>query len=213
MNLPRTLLVALCASPLLGAGPAPRGQQAAASSPAPTGAIAGRLDNLFARKYPAAVYVEALEGREFKPPKEHPVMDQVNLVFTPRVLPVLVGSTVDFPNSDEVRHNVYTTKSSCCSFNLGTYPSGETREVECEATGVITLLCNVHAEMVGYIVVCPTPWFATTGKKGDFRIDGVPPGSYRLTFWHEKLEAQTMEVVVTADAVAEVTFTKIEKKR
>lgn len=179
---------------------------------AQAGAIKGVLSSPFARRYAAAVYIVGAEGEQFDPPAVNPVMDQQNLMFTPHVLPVLVGSTVDFPNTDEVRHNVYTTKSSVCQFNLGTYPAGDKKSVTCGNLGVVTLLCNVHAEMSGYIVVCPTPYFATTDERGQFVIEGVPPGTYSLTFWHERLASQTVEVTVQPDAVAHVEFTGLHRK-
>lgn len=176
------------------------------------GTITGTLKNPFARKYPAAVYVADVPGAIFELPKAHPVMDQKNLVFTPHVLPVFVGSTIDFPNSDDVRHNVYTTRDSVCQFNLGTYPAGEVKRVRCDNVGMISLLCNVHAEMSGYIVVSPTPYFATTDTRGEFSIPDVPPGTYRLTFWHEKLASTVVEVAVEPGREAYVEFSGLERK-
>lgn len=183
-----------------------------ATSGAQTGTIEGVLSSPFARRYAAAVYIVAAEGEPFAPPAVNPVMDQQNLMFTPHVLPVLVGSTVDFPNSDEVRHNVYTTKSSVCQFNLGTYPAGDKKSVTCGNLGVVTLLCNVHAEMSGYIVVSPTPYFATTDDRGRFVIEGVPPGTYSVTFWHQRLASQSIEVTVQPDAATHVEFTGLRRK-
>ncbi len=188
-------------SPSTGLGPIPN-----------TGTIKGILDSPFARRYPAVVYVDEIEGKRFDPPTENPLMDQVNLMFKPHVLPALVGSTVDFPNNDEVRHNVYTTKSSACQFNLGTYAAGESKQVTCTEPGVITLLCNTHAEMSGYIVVVPTPYFATTDNKGEFAIAGVPGGTYRLTFWHERLAPQTLEITVEPDAETYAEFSDLRRK-
>lgn len=184
-----------------------------AAVPAPeTGTIRGSLDSPFARRYPAAVYIDTIEGGQFDAPATNPVMDQVNLRFTPHVLAVLEGSTIDFPNSDQVRHNVYTTKSAACQFNLGTYAEGMSKSVTCDNLGVITLLCNVHAEMSGYIVVAPTPYFATTDSAGEFLIEGVPAGTYSLTFWHQRLASQTVEVTVQANAEVQVEFSGLKRK-
>lgn len=176
------------------------------------GTIRGILKNPFAKKYPAAVYVADVPGAIFELPKTHPVMDQKNLAFTPHVLPILVGSTIDFPNSDEVRHNVYTTRDSVCQFNLGTYPAGEVKRVRCDNVGVISLLCNVHAEMSGYIVVSPTPYFAATDTRGEFSIPNVSAGTYRLTFWHEKLASTLVEVRVEPGREVYVEFTDLKRK-
>ncbi len=202
------LCVALCSlttgSAALAAEDSPPVQQ--------TGTIKGILKNPFAKRYPAVVYVTEIEAKRFEPPKTNPVMDQKNLAFTPHVLPVLVGSTIDFPNSDQVRHNVYTTKDSACQFNLGTYPASVVKRITCDRVGVISLLCNVHAEMSGYIVVCPTPYFATTNERGEFSISGVPAGSYKLTFWSERLAATVIEVRVDLGKEADVEFTGLQVK-
>lgn len=205
---------------LLAAGFAPTEQRepidvssaAHGGGEAQTGSIEGVLSSPFARRYAAAVYIEGADGEPFQSPAVNPVMDQQNLMFTPHVLPVLVGSTVDFPNSDEVRHNVYTTKSSVCQFNLGTYPAGDKKSVACSSLGVVTLLCNVHAEMSGYIVVSPTPYFATTDNSGRFVIEGVPAGTYSVTFWHERLASQSVEVTVQPDAATHLEFTGLRRK-
>ncbi len=124
---------------------------------------------------------------------------------------MLVGSTVEFPNSDTVRHNVYSPAESTKQFNLGVYPPKSTKDMKLEKVGVIPLLCNVHSEMSGYIAVLPNPYFAVTDKKGKFTIEGVPAGSYELTFWHEKLTPKTQAVSVTAGSAAEVTFSSLKR--
>ncbi len=177
-----------------------------------TGTIRGRLDHAFAKRLTAAVYVTAIEGESFEPPTANPVMDQLNLRYTPHVLPVLAGSTIEFPNSDETRHNVYTAKSSVCQFELGLYPAGEVKRVKCDDSGVVMVLCNVHAEMRGFVVVTPTPYFTTTDDAGEFVIDGVPPGNYSITFEHERLVSQTLPVAVTAGAEARIEFTGLARK-
>lgn len=191
----------------------PATAQAPAQQEPETGTIRGVLAHRIAQRMPAAVYIAAIEGEQFAPPTLNPVMDQVNLRFTPHVLPVLVGSTIDFPNSDETRHNVYTSNSSACRFNLGIYGDGVVKHVTCDKPGVIMVLCNVHAEMRGLIIVSPTPYFATTDDAGEFVIEGVPPGTYRLTFEHERLASQELEVTVTAGAETYVEFTGLSRKR
>lgn len=177
-----------------------------------TGTIKGTLDSPFARRYRAVVFIASPHGADMPPPAVNPVMDQRSLRFEPHVLPALAGSTIDFPNSDEVRHSVYTTDSSSCRFNLGTYPAGEVKRVKCDSPGVIVLLCNVHAEMSGYIVVTPTPYFAVTDERGEYEIPDVPAGQHTLTFWHERLAPQEREVVVTAGATTTLDFTNLTRK-
>jgi plastocyanin len=141
------------------------------------------------------VYIDKIAGKTFTPPAKHPIMDQSNMTFVPHVLPVLIGTTVDFPNSDVVRHNVFSpTKMK--RFNLGTYPAGVTKTVTFDKPGKVVLLCNVHPEMSAYILVVETPYFAVTGKDGKYKLENVPPGKYRLVTWHEKLNPKAQDIEV-----------------
>ncbi len=144
------------------------------------------------------VYVDRIPSKGFEPPKKPVVLDQINLTFVPHVLPVLAGTTVAFPNSDEVRHNVFSP-SPPKRFNLGTYPRGVTRTVTFDKPGDVALLCNVHAEMSAYVIVVETPYFAVTGKDGSFTIPGVPPGEHTVKVWHEKVRAVTAKVTVKGE--------------
>lgn len=153
----------------------------------------------------AVVYIEKIPNKTFPAPKEPVVLDQVNLMFVPHALPVLVGTTVAFPNSDEVRHNVFSP-SPTRRFNLGTYPKGITRTVTFDKPGEVVLLCNVHAEMSAYVVVVETPYFAVSAKDGSYAIRNVPPGTYMLKTWHEKLKPQTKEVEVPEGGSVTVDF-------
>ncbi len=178
-----------------------------------TGEIRGKVESPWFKRIEGCVLVRDVPGRKFALPRVNPVMDQKNLVYTPHVLPILVGSTVDFPNSDEVRHNVYSTKESATVFNLGTYETGTVKRVAFDKVGVASLLCNVHAEMSAYIVVSQNPYFAMVDKQaGTFTIRHVPAGSYKLAVFHEKVSAEDAEVTVTAGATAEVTLKKLTRK-
>lgn len=177
-----------------------------------TGTITGVIKNPIIRVKEAAVYVEKAEDRRFELPRENPVIDQVNLVFVPHVLPVLVGTIVDFPNSDTVRHNVFSTPKSVNQFNLGTYDVGVVKQITFEKEGVVSLLCNVHAEMSAYVIVLQNPYFAVTDKQGKFTIRNVPPGRHRLTFWHESLKSETIEIDVIEQKTTEVEFKDLKRK-
>jgi plastocyanin len=116
------------------------------------------------------VYVDAIPGKTFPPPKEHAVMDQKKLTFIPHIMPVLKGTTVDFLNSDSVGHNVYWPSiggNKKLQHNLGTWPQGEKKSFTFEDIGAAPLLCNVHPEMAAYIFVAPTPYFAVTNAQGN----------------------------------------------
>jgi plastocyanin len=134
-----------------------------------------------------------------------PSMDQENLVFVPHVLPVVVGPTVRFPNSDQVRHNVFSP-TVCKKFNLGTYAAGEVREVTFDTACVVNVLCNVHSEMSAFIVVLENDYFAVTGPDGIFAIENVPAGTYEIKTWHEKLREKKQEVEVADGKTVTVDF-------
>jgi len=157
------------------------------------------------------VYIEKVGDNNYEPPTEHGVVDQLNLVFIPHVLAVQKGTTIDFPNSDLVRHNVFSTPDCCNQFNLGTYDIGTSMPVTFNESCEIPLLCNVHAEMSAFVVVLDNPYFGVTRKDGSFKIDNVPPGTYKLKTWHEKLKSVEQEVKVESSKTVEVSF--LMKKR
>jgi plastocyanin len=147
----------------------------------------------------AVVYVTAVPGKTFPAPPDHAHMDQANLVFAPHVLPILVGTTVDFLNSDAVLHNVFSPDACAEKFNLGTWPKGQTKSYSFKNECVATLLCKVHPEMEAFVVVVPTPYFAVTKADGSYTIANVPDGSYTVKVWHPKLKA-TQKAVTVAGA-------------
>ena len=160
----------------------------------------------------AIVYIETVGDNKFDPPAEHGVVDQMNLIFVPHVMAVQKGTTVDFPNSDLVRHNVFSPPDCCNQFNLGTYDVGISKPYTFNNTCEVPLLCNVHAEMAAYIVVMDNPYFAVTSQDGSFTIDNVPPGNYKLKTWHEMLKSELQEVKVEGGKTAEVNFTLKKRK-
>ncbi len=150
-----------------------------------------------------AVYVDAIPGKTFDPPSQHVVMDQKKMTFVPHVLAVVKGTTVDFLNSDPVGHNVFwpsISNNKKLAHNMGTWPKGEKKSFQFNDLGVAPLLCNVHPEMSGYIVVTPTPYTAVTNKEGEFTIKDVPPGHYTLKTWSEEGKPATQAVDVAGGA-------------
>jgi plastocyanin len=159
----------------------------------------------------SVVYVDAVAGKTFPPPSQRPVMDQKGLVFNPHVMVVQVGTTVDFLNSDAVQHNVFWPSISGNKkegHNLGTWPKGEKRAFQFNTPGVVPLLCNVHPEMSGYIIVSPTPYFAETDASGAYKIDNVPDGKYNVVAWHEGMKTQTKPVDVAGTGKADLALSK-----
>jgi len=152
----------------------------------------------------AVVYVGAIAGESFPAPKDHAKMDQKNLVFSPHILPVLVGTTVDFLNSDAVLHNVFTPEACAEKFNLGTWPQGQTKSYTFAKECAAVLLCKVHPEMEAYVVAVPTPYFTSVKADGSFHIGDVPDGSYTVKIWHPKLKAA--EKPATVAGATEVDF-------
>ncbi len=152
-----------------------------------------------------AVYIDAIPGKSFPAPAQHAAMDQVHLAFAPHVLVVLKGTTVDFTNEDPVGHNVYwpaINKNRKLAHNMGTWPQGQKKSFTFDVLGTVPLLCNVHPEMSGYIIVAPTPYFAVTDKQGNFVIKNVPAGAYTLTAWSEEAKSSTQPVKVGAGVTA-----------
>ena len=131
--------------------------------------------------------------------------DDNHLVFAPLLLPVLTGTEVSFPNSDEVRHNVFSP-SPTKRFNLGTYPRGAAKSVVFDKPGVVELLCNVHAEMSAFIVVMDTPYVASVQSNGSYVLKGVPAGAYTMVAWHEQLKEHRQPVTVREGETVTLNF-------
>jgi hypothetical protein len=119
-------------------------------------------------------------------PGPPPVMRQHGERFEPHVLPVLVGTTVEFPNDDDVYHNVFSL-SRVRTLDLGRYPRGTSKSVQFLTPGVVQLFCHIHADMSGYILVLNNPFFVVPDSTGRFSLEGVPPGLYQLVAWHERI--------------------------
>ncbi len=159
-----------------------------------------------------AVYVDAIPDKKFDPPAQHPLIDQAKMAFAPHVTVVLQGTTVDFLNSDPVGHNVYwpsVSGNKKLAHNLGTWPKGDKKSFQFNDLGVASLLCNVHPEMNGYVIVVSTPYFAVTDKSGNYEIKNVPPGKYTLKTWSEDGKPATQALEVTASGgTADLTVKK-----
>jgi len=125
-----------------------------------------------------------LEGPGPSTSAKPPAMQQLNRRFTPDLLVVPVGGTVQFPNLDPIFHNIFSL-SKPKSFDLGSYNKGETRSVTFTKPGVVFVYCHLHPNMEATIVVTPNRWYARSDGSGNFRIPNVPPGQYTVVAWHK----------------------------
>jgi plastocyanin len=132
-------------------------------------------------------------------------MIQKDKTFTPHVLAIPVGATVEFPNFDPIFHNAFSNYNGK-TFDLGLYKPGTSKSVVFSFPGIVRVFCNIHANMSAVIAVLDTPYFAVSSRAGTFEIAGVPPGDYRLRVFHERATSATLDgldrrVTVSADDV------------
>lgn len=167
------------------------------------GVITSRwLDNLEG----ILVFIEHVDSAlVLKQEHQRPKVDQKNLEFIPHILPIVVGTTVDFRNSDTVNHNVFSP-SKTRKFDLGSYPPGEYKSITFDEPGKVVLLCNVHPEMSAFVIVLENPLFALSDDRGHYTITDVPAGRYRLTTWHRNLEKASRQIAVPDSGSIEMNF-------
>lgn len=117
--------------------------------------------------------------------------------FSPRVVAITRGSTVNFPNFDPFFHNVFSL-SGAANFDLGRYPTGKSRSREFTKAGIVKVFCHIHSQMSATIVVFDHPHFTTPDTDGTFTLPNVPPGTYTLVGWHERVGEQKSSITVVA---------------
>lgn len=133
-------------------------------------------------------------------PRGNPRISQSGRRFQPRVLPVVVGTQVDFPNDDTIFHNVFSL-SKTAPFDLGVYEPGQSSSVRMERTGLVKVYCNIHPDMAASIVVLSNPWYALTDRAGQFVICAVPDGDYVLRTWNDMGAESREPIQVSGGAV------------
>ncbi len=165
-------------------------------------------------KYPEniVVFIEEVGGNDYPAPEEHGTIGQFDRTFVPHVIAVQKGTVIDFPNSDIVKHNVFSPQDGCKQFNLGTYDVGVVKQVIFDKLCVVPIQCNVHAEMSAFVAVFDNPYFVVTLKDGNFKLDNIPPGNYTLKTWHENFESVTQEVRVDKGKIIDIELV-LRKKR
>jgi plastocyanin len=158
------------------------------------------------------VYLEGVIGTNAAPP-EKPAqvvtnrrISQKGAMFSPHILPVVAGTTVEWPNHDEIFHNVFSI-SETKPFDLGLYKHPEVKRVTFEKPGRVDAFCSIHRTMNCVILVLENPYFAATDERGRYSIPHVPPGTYKLKAWHERLPSQSSEITVPESGEVRMDFT------
>jgi plastocyanin len=151
------------------------------------------------RVFPGVVYADDLP-EELAPKEARATMRQLNLKFLPQILPVLQGTTVDFKNEDATAHNVFS--ASPPPFDLGTFGDG-TRSFLFRAPGAHVILCNVHLEMVAWVLVVRNPFFTSVAEDGRFSLK-LPAGRHRLVLWRPRERDVATDVDVPGEGRTEV---------
>jgi plastocyanin len=145
------------------------------------------------------LYLEGRFADSYDPPEKNPVILQADETFVPHVLPVIRGTTVTFPNGDPFFHNVFSL-SSAKSFDLGRYPKHQVRSIRFDRPGIVKVFCHIHSHMSAVVLVFDHPYFTEANAEGRFRIDNIPPGTYKLVAWHERLKPQRQALSLQAGA-------------
>ena len=154
----------------------------------------------------AVVYLKAAPREAFDDLRPGRVrMDQRGEQFTPRVLAITAGTTVEFPNSDTTFHNVFSL-SRARTFDLGRYRPGRTGRVTFDRPGIVPVFCDIHSHMSAYILVFTHPFFAVTEADGRYAIPNVPPGTYTVMVWSELGQAAPRRISVADAGATEVDF-------
>ena len=145
------------------------------------------------------LYLEGRFADSYDPPEKNPVILQADETFVPHVLPVIRGTTVTFPNGDPFFHNVFSL-SSAKSFDLGRYPKDHVRSIRFDRPGIVKVFCHIHSHMSAVVLVFDHPYFTEADAEGRFRMDNIPPGTYELVAWHERLKPQRQALSLQAGA-------------
>ena len=166
------------------------GGAALASTAYPTRAVSSAKPTLLPEIKNVVVYVKDASYRGALPLRKA-AMNQEHETFVPHVLAVTRGSTIEFPNDDPIYHNVFSL-SSASTFNLGRYPTGQSRRQTMTRAGIVKVYCQIHSHMSATILVFDHPYFTIPELDGSFEIPGLPPGDYTVVGWHERVGERTV---------------------
>jgi plastocyanin len=169
-------------------------------APPPDTSLSAQLGNV-------VVYLEDSPAlHDARDPRRGPFqVEQTGESFVPHVLPIVAGTTVEFPNGDPIYHNVFSL-SKAASFDLGRFPRGSSRSVRFDQPGIVKVFCHIHADMSAVILVLEHPFFATPDARGAFSIEGIAPGRYTATGWHERARPIHHEVTIEPGGRTEISL-------
>jgi plastocyanin len=160
----------------------------------------------FTDRLRSVVYLESAPRAAFEQIEPaRAVMDQRNETFVPHLLAITTGTTVDFPNSDRIYHNVFSL-SKTKSFDLGRYAAGRSQSVRFDRPGIVRVFCDIHSHMNAFILVFNHPYFAVTDADGRYRIENIPPGTYNVVAWNEGLASEPRAATVPDGGTTELDF-------
>jgi plastocyanin len=149
------------------------------------------------------VWLDPLSGLPVQPVRPKRVqMIQKDKMFSPHVLPIMMGTTVDFPNYDPIFHNAFSNYNGQI-FDIGLYAPGTTKSIVFRREGVVRVFCNIHPTMSAVIVVLKSPYFCVSNKNGELQMTGVQAGSYRMHVFHERATEQTLEALTRNIEISE----------
>jgi len=192
------------------------GKQEAAGDPAADGAYASRKYKFvekvdYAAMHDFVVHVEGKVGTSSVPATNLVQVTtmrvaQQGAMFSPHVLPIMAGTTVEWPNNDHIYHNVFSYSEAKC-FDLGLYKGDPKDKAQTfDKPGRVDVFCSIHANMHCVVLVMDNPYFAATDKSGNYSITNVPPGTYKLKAWHERLPADEREITVPTNGEVRADF-------
>jgi plastocyanin len=160
---------------------------------APPSSVSGTVTIVGVKTNAGAVVSLEAPGLKLTPPAEPVRIDQKGFRFMPHVVAIQTGTAIRFLNNDPEPHNVYSPEGR---YNLGTWPTGDTKDFVFKKAGVYSQLCNIHPDMLAFVVVLDTPYYAMSDETGKYAIRNVPPGKYRVVVWHEKKDGLERDIVV-----------------
>jgi len=152
------------------------------------------------------VYIARVPSAATPAPTERAALRQRGERFAPHILPVLRGTTVDFPNDDALFHNVFSL-SRAKEFDLGRYPRGTSRSTTFERAGAVQVFCHIHSDMSAVVLVLDNPYYAMPDAEGRYSIPGLPPGDYTIVAWHDRIRPITHRLHLGPGQLARVDFT------